>query len=169
MWRRLRAQGWPIVSSWIDEAGEGETADFEDLWRRVEREIGGAAGLILYAEPEDFPLKGALIEAGMAIGMGRPVYVVTPGVILDSRSRRPLGSWLNHPLVGMCATVEEGFLRATCPNLDKPDLAAAIERAERAYNDPTFQPRLCEREGCGVTYTGPAVYCSLACAMQDAE
>lgn len=31
MWRRFRAQGVPITSSWIDEDGEGQTADFREL------------------------------------------------------------------------------------------------------------------------------------------
>ena len=156
MWRRLRAQGWPILSSWIDEDGEGQTVDFSDLWMRAEREIAAAVGLVMYVEPDDFPLKGALIEVGMALGMGRPIYVVAPGVLLEARSGRPLGSWLAHPLVGMCASVEEACLRALHPNLHGPELLAARfiaarVRAEQAYHDPSCPPRTCERDGCGVT------------------
>lgn len=100
MWRQLRdVSGWKITSSWIDEAGEGATADFSDLWDRVEREIAAAQRMILYAETGDFPLKGALIEAGMALGMGRPVIVCLPGVTLEPRTARPLGSWIAHRLV----------------------------------------------------------------------
>lgn len=96
MWRQLRAEGWNITSTWIDEAGEGETADFAELWQRIEGEIRAAIGVVLYAEPGDFPLKGALIEVGMAMGMGKPVACVLPGVELDGRTMRPLGSWLAH-------------------------------------------------------------------------
>ena len=39
MWRRLRSEGWPIVSTWIDEDGEGQTDDFSDLWERIHREV----------------------------------------------------------------------------------------------------------------------------------
>lgn len=106
MWRDLREQGLPIISTWIDEAGEGETEDFGELWTRIEGEIRGAAGLILYAETGDFPLKGALIEVGIAIGMGRPVAVVLPGVEIEGRTMRPVGSWLEHPLVSVHADVE---------------------------------------------------------------
>lgn len=106
MWRALRAAGWPITSSWIDEAGEGETADFSDLWARISREIHGSLGLIIYAEPEDFPLKGAYVEAGIAIGAGLPVAVVMPGVELDPRSCRPMGSWIRHPDVQVCRSLE---------------------------------------------------------------
>jgi nucleoside 2-deoxyribosyltransferase len=95
-WRSLRADGWKIVSSWIDEAGEGQTADFSELWDRVHREIASADKLILYAEPTDFPLKGALIEAGIALGLGKPVIACLPGVQVDPRTSRPVGSWLSH-------------------------------------------------------------------------
>jgi hypothetical protein len=31
-WLEYRAQGEPIISTWIDEAGEGASADLHDLW-----------------------------------------------------------------------------------------------------------------------------------------
>jgi len=101
MWRAYRAEGADILSTWIDEAGEGETDSFGELWSRIEAEIRAADRLVLYAELEDFPLKGALVEAGMAIGMGKPVFVVLPRILLEPRSMRPLGSWAAHPLVRM--------------------------------------------------------------------
>lgn len=106
MWRGLRAAGWDITSSWIDEAGEGQTACFTGLWKRIEEEIRRSRGLILYAEEQDMPLKGALIECGIALGMGKPVAVVLPGVRLEPRSMRPVGSWLAHPLVSIHETLE---------------------------------------------------------------
>lgn len=97
MWRRLRDDyGWQITSTWIDEAGEGETADFTELWDRIMVEIGAARKLVFYAEPGDFPLKGAILEAGIALGMGKPVVVCLPGVELEGRTFRPLGSWIRH-------------------------------------------------------------------------
>lgn len=96
MWRRLRATGIPICASWIDEAGEGETANFTELWDRIAGEIKEARALVLYAELDDFPLKGALIEVGMALGMGKPIVACLPGVACDPRNGRPVGSWLNH-------------------------------------------------------------------------
>lgn len=101
MWRGLRAAGWPIISTWIDEDGEGATADFADLWTRIEREVTTATALVLYAADGDFPLKGALIEVGMALASGVPVFVVLPGVELEPRSMRPVGSWMAHPLVSV--------------------------------------------------------------------
>lgn len=106
MWRALRDEGWHITSTWIDEAGEGQTGSFIELWHRIEREIRSSCGLILYAESADFPLKGAYIEVGLALGAGLPVAVVIPGVELEPRSDRPLGSWVRHPRVKICATLE---------------------------------------------------------------
>lgn len=105
MWRDLRAAGWPIVSTWIDEAGPGETADLGELWQRIQAEVQSAQGLVLHVEPDDFPLKGALVEVGMALALGKRVGVYAPGVDLEPRSMRPLGSWARHPQVCICATL----------------------------------------------------------------
>jgi hypothetical protein len=98
MWRDLRDSGVRITSSWIDEDGEGQTEDFGDLWQRIENEIRRSSALVLYVEPSDFPLKGALVEVGMALAIGLPINVVAPGVFLE-RSMRPIGSWAAHPSV----------------------------------------------------------------------
>lgn len=100
MWRDLRDNhGWNITASWIDEAGEGETADFTELWTRIHAEITRSDKLVLYARTEDFPLKGALIEVGIALGVGLPIVACLPFVVLEGRSMRPVGSWLAHPRV----------------------------------------------------------------------
>lgn len=99
MWRAFRDEGFPINSTWIDEAGEGQTLSHRDLWVRCLSEVSSARAVVLYAEPDDFPLKGALLEAGAALVLGKPVIVCLPGVSLENRSCRPIGSWINHPLV----------------------------------------------------------------------
>lgn len=99
MWREIRGSGVPINSTWIDEAGEGETEDFVSLWLRIHNEIRQSTMLILYAEPGDFPLKGALVEVGIALDQGIPVRVVLSGVNLEEPSCRPIGSWIKHPMV----------------------------------------------------------------------
>lgn len=109
-WRRLRdIEGWKITSSWIDEAGTGESSNLGSLWSRIMAEIERSERLILYGETEDFPLKGALIEVGMAIASRVPIRVVTPRVELDPVSYRPLGSWVCHPLVTRCNTINEAL------------------------------------------------------------
>lgn len=100
MWRDIRDQSIAtITSTWIDEDGEGQTADMSELWWRISEEIAQSDKLVLYAENDDFPLKGALIEAGIALGMGKPVVVCLPGVPVFEPSMRPIGSWIKHPLV----------------------------------------------------------------------
>lgn len=115
MWRRLRAEGWPISSSWIDEAGAGETKDFAALWRRIVAEIGACDGLVLYAEPSDLPLHGPLVEAGAALAAGKRVAAVLPGIIDPPKA---LGSWLHHPLVAIVGSLEQA--RAWAVRLPKP-------------------------------------------------
>lgn len=107
MWRALRASGVPITSTWIDEDGEGQTDDFGQLWSRIQDEVDRAEALILYVEPGDFPLKGALIEVGMAMAKNKPVGVVAPGVELEARNMRPIGSWAAHPRVWFFETVAD--------------------------------------------------------------
>lgn len=116
-WRRLRdIEGWQITSSWIDEAGTGESTNLGNLWSRVEAEIAGSKLFILYVEMEDFPLKGALIEVGMAIATPIPICIVAPGIILDPVSFRPLGSWVRHPRVSFCDTMAEA--QALCESTE---------------------------------------------------
>lgn len=109
MWRALRASGVNITSSWIDEDGPGQTADNRELWSRIQDEVGRSQVLIIYVEPDDFPLKGALVEVGMAMARNVPIGVVAPGVELDERSMRPLGSWAAHPRVWFFETVADAI------------------------------------------------------------
>jgi hypothetical protein len=137
MWRRWRERGLLITSTWIDEAGEGETADLAELWSRIWREVAASEGVILYAQPEDFPLKGALIECGIALGMGKPVAIMLDAVELEPRSLRPLGSWakhpacrivLNHPLLAV------KFIREF--NADRAEEARALDTRGEATPSP---------------------------------
>ena len=75
MWRDLRKRGLPVISTWIDEAGVGETKSWEDLWGRCISEASSATGLILYGEPKEI-LKGAIAEVGAALCTGVPVAIV---------------------------------------------------------------------------------------------
>lgn len=126
-WRDIRSAGTvEIVSSWIDEAGPGETADMSELWQRVEREVTSSDRLVLFVQDGDFPLKGALIEAGMALAAGVPVFVVLdPEIKLEERSLRPLGSWARHPRVRFVPTLFDAFTAMTSPSKPSPDERAA--------------------------------------------
>jgi len=79
MWRGLR-QAMNIISTWIDEAGEGETADFSDLWHRCINEATTADALIAYHEVGDVWKGGLHRDRRRARGQGAGV-----------RRRRPAG------------------------------------------------------------------------------
>lgn len=75
-WRFLRDKvGEPIISTWIDEAGPGESADLDDLWHRCIKEASSCELLIVYREPDDV-LKGAWVEVGAALAVGTPVFAI---------------------------------------------------------------------------------------------
>lgn len=74
-WKTIRASGLPIISTWIDEAGQGESGDLTDLWRRCIMEASTAEVLIVYRLPDE-ALKGAWAEVGAALACGVPVYAV---------------------------------------------------------------------------------------------
>ena len=113
-WRRLRDEdGYKITSSWIDEAGVGQSSDLGELWERIVREVTRSERLVLYVEPDDFPLKGALVEVGMALAHRIPIRVVAPGVVLDPVSCRPLGNWMRHCLVRRVDSMEQALAGAT--------------------------------------------------------
>ncbi len=96
MWRAFRAEGVVITSSWIDEDGPGQTPSMADLWERIQREISVSTHLVLYVEKTDLPLKGAFIEAGMALMTGLHVNVVARGFEDQDEVKRLVGSWTNH-------------------------------------------------------------------------
>ncbi|KVP17017.1 hypothetical protein [Burkholderia ubonensis] len=154
-WRLLRdILGWHIVSSWIDEAGQGQTADFSELWVRIEAEIKGAERLILYVEPGDFPLKGALVEVGIALAAGVKVFVVAPGVTIEPRTRRPLGSWIDHPLVTLAPNMEVALKGAARRAPESDNLAGAITQAFDkidALSDSEFKRKLAAVNGGAVS------------------
>lgn len=75
-WRLLRDKiGYPIISTWIDEAGEGESTDLADLWDRCINEASRAEVLVFNAEPGEL-FKGAWVELGAALSHGVLVLAV---------------------------------------------------------------------------------------------
>ena len=97
-WRKLRDRYVPIISTWIDEAGPGESMCFKDLWKRCVSEASSADALLLYVEEGDH-LKGALVEVGAALSNEVPVYVVGT----------PDGSWINHYNVTQCKDLDDAL------------------------------------------------------------
>lgn len=117
-WRELRASGIPIISTWIDEAGPGESASMVDLWDRCINEAGAADALILYREDGE-ELKGAIAETGAALLAGKPVFAVG----FDGEGDLKAFSFLNHRLVTRCESVEVALLLAGIRTDDVIDMS----------------------------------------------
>lgn len=111
LWRQYRSSGYNITSSWIDEAGEGETSNFSELWERIRQEIVASDALVLYVLKEDYPLKGALVEVGMAFAFSVPIFVFTDAD-LEGRTMRPIGSWILNKRVRMCSSLTLAMQKA---------------------------------------------------------
>lgn len=78
-WRMLRDElGEPIISTWIDNDGPGESADlaiFADVWKRCIMEASTCEVLIVYRKGDD-DLDGSWAEIGAALAADTPVYAV---------------------------------------------------------------------------------------------
>lgn len=107
-WRALKDSGCPIISTWIYEAGQGESKSLEDLWLRCVLEATRADVLIAYREAGEI-LKGGLVEIGVALGRNRRVFLVgfDGSNLLDGNF-----SFKNHPLVTSCKDMEQAFTLA---------------------------------------------------------
>jgi hypothetical protein len=93
-WRDLRDNhGIRIISTWIDEAGPGESPNRPDLARRCIAEASRADKFVLYCEPGEV-LKGALVEMGAALATGK--YVFTVG---ECENWPAESAFIDHPLV----------------------------------------------------------------------
>lgn len=100
-WRSLRDRGYRINSTWIDEAGEGESSDYADLAVRCIAEASAADVLILYCVATD-ALKGALIEVGAALAAGKEVRCVGDCPSISRVFRK-------HPLWRECDSLPEAL------------------------------------------------------------
>lgn len=103
-WRKLRDHGVAINSTWIDEAGPGESASLVLLWIRCIREAQAADVLIAYREPGE-TLKGAFVEIGAALASNKQVYLVG--------FNEPNFSFKQHPLCTSCMDFEQALRFAT--------------------------------------------------------
>lgn len=108
MWKQHRDQGVPIISTWIDETEPGQTKSLGELWVRIKEEIRQCDGLVFYAGPNEL-LKGAFVEAGIALAFDKPVVAVL-NMRLEGRTHYPIGSWLDHPQVSRAHSVADAFI-----------------------------------------------------------
>lgn len=108
MWRTLREQGHKIISSWIDEAGPGQSPSREDLINRCLQEAASAERIIWYVEAEDFPFKLAWGEICVGLYTGVPVFIVAGADVTDDM----LAQLPQHSLVMRCSTIAEALAAA---------------------------------------------------------
>ena len=99
-WHELREQGTPITSTWID-SGDGPDIDMRGIWYRCIDEASKSVATVLYREDDEL-LKGALIEAGAALGAGKPVYTVG----FNGPEDMKIFSFLYHPMVVRCESLD---------------------------------------------------------------
>lgn len=98
-----KKDGIDLHARWHDQAVYEEDnhdltqEDFHIFWLVDEEDVKTADALILFGRPEDH-LRGALVEAGIALGMGKLVIVVG-----DSPD---YGTWQHHPVVVKAGSFE---------------------------------------------------------------
>ena len=103
-WRAMRQSGIRINATWIDEAGEGQSADYSELAARCIAEACGADAVVLYCEAGEI-LKGAMIEVGAALAVGKEVRCVGDCPSISRVFRK-------HPLWRNCGSLTEAFANA---------------------------------------------------------
>lgn len=64
-----------IISTWIDEAGPGQTVDKAELAQRCIEEVKASDLFVLFCKPGEH-LKGALVELGAALAYNKEVRCV---------------------------------------------------------------------------------------------
>jgi hypothetical protein len=78
----------------------GADKDFSAAcWLRDFQDIQAADALILLAPAKENHLRGGLVEAGYALGLGKPVYLVG--------DHADFGSWQYHPMVRKFEKMED--------------------------------------------------------------
>lgn len=96
-WRSVRAKGYPVISTWIDDVGAGHSNDFAELADRCIKEIKQSSFLLLKASRGEL-LKGELIEAGAALAFGIEVRCVGRCASL-SRVFKSHPNWKQYPTI----------------------------------------------------------------------
>jgi hypothetical protein len=154
LWRQMRdEQGIPIIGTWIDEAGAGETSDFADRWRRCIAESSSCDLFILFVEPDDH-IKGALVELGVALHAERSVAIVGDCPSVPA-------SLMHHPNITRYASVEEALAHpATRHATERPSARSWPPPSKQTQRRPkmaTEEPGVPDPETFDVMPVTPAV------------
>jgi nucleoside 2-deoxyribosyltransferase len=129
-WRDICDDSMDIICTarWVKHALGGTPDDdpreAEMFWAQDEQDVRDADVVIVYAEPND-RLRGALVEAGMALSLGVPVIVVG--------QHHDYGTWQHHPGVRNAPTLEDALRVAS--------LACSRYDTQRRLRPPVWSRR----------------------------
>lgn len=102
-WRAITDPRIHAHARWLkhNQLGTPDTAEFASrFWVEDHEDVATADAVIVYGE-EGEHLRGALVEAGIAIALKVPVYVIG--------DHADYGTWQYHPGVTRCATLDAAF------------------------------------------------------------
>lgn len=108
LWTELRqkySEDFHFTSHWMDQilSGAQETPEnARKFWARDVQEVQSSDAVIVYAVDGDI-LRGAICEAGVALGCGIPVIIVAPAGL------HSLSTWQYHPLAKHCLSLTDAF------------------------------------------------------------
>ena len=103
-WIKLREEGWPINSSWIDFGSANTITDWSTHWDKCISEASSADFCLAYCE-EGEVLKGALCEIGAALASKKRVlFVGNYPYIMEKRY-----NVMDHPLITKFHTLDEAL------------------------------------------------------------
>lgn len=103
LWRGLKEPGIFAHARWLrhNKVGTPDEAEFaSEFWLEDHEDVRDADAVVVYAE-EGEHLRGALVEAGIALALGVPVYVVGP--------HPDYGTWQYHPGVIRVDILRQAF------------------------------------------------------------
>lgn len=103
-WQKLRDEGWPINSTWIDCGEYGAITDWGDHWVKCINEAASADFCLAYCETYEV-LKGALCEIGAALAAGKRVLFVGDYAYVKAKRY----SIMEHPLVTKFNSLEDAL------------------------------------------------------------
>ena len=122
LWKDVRSQGFDITGRWIDIEGDSESPAVyqgheitrEDIWDYCLEDVTAADAVIIYCGADEEEQRGVIMEAGHAIGQGKPVYCIntcktfSPCAVSDvAFTHHRLWNW-----VGDGLSFYDGFLKA---------------------------------------------------------
>lgn len=108
MWRTLHIDGVEFTARWprLHVGTVPDDARYAKIfWMHDEEDVRASDVVLVYAEPKD-KLRGALVEAGMAIALGKDVIVVG--------EHDDFGTWQYHPLVHKAKDMKQVTLLLRC-------------------------------------------------------